>query len=182
LLPDGEFNSGETFACRSCHSQLRVDTFPALDRGLGPTISQPILGSDEAGCFYHAQKAATVPCDGCGRFLCPLCAFDMGQETLCPSCIHSGIQKRTNPKLESRRNLPDAIALGIAVIPAVMVFPTLVTAPVAIGYSIYHWRSPLNLMGRSKVRFVAAILISAAEIGWWIFLAYLVMLALRVRG
>jgi hypothetical protein len=70
-------------------------------------------------------------------------------------------------RLENHRNLYDAIALYVALLP-ILFFPvTLVTAPMAIYLVIRHWSSPGSLVPRTRIRFVAAALIALVQLTGW---------------
>ncbi len=171
LLPDGRVRQADSFQCPVCGSSLQVFLFPAAFKTSGPAVAQPLLSDGESSCFYHPNKRAAVPCDQCGRFLCQLCRVDFGQRVLCPQCIHSGARKGSLTLVESQRKLYDTIALALAAIPAFIIWPTLITAPIAIYLSIKYWRRPLSVVPRSRWRFVLAILIALAQIAAWAALA-----------
>ena len=69
------------------------------------------MESDQASCFYHPNKKASVPCDNCGRFLCALCDVDFGGRRLCPACIEAGSGTESETTLDTRRILYDKLAL-----------------------------------------------------------------------
>ncbi|HWF46066.1 MAG TPA: hypothetical protein VG168_03590 [Bryobacteraceae bacterium] len=62
----------------------------------------------------------------------------------------------------------DSLALAISTVPIVTVFLTLFTAPLALGIALFTFRKQCSVAPRSKVRFVAAIVISLAQISAWI--------------
>ena len=119
---------------------------------------------DQASCFYHSQKKAVVPCAYCGRFLCALCDVEWDGKHLCPACLETGKKKGKIINHERRRVLYD-----------VLFWFTLFTAPIALYIAIRHWNSPTSIVGRSKIRFVLAIMLSGLQILAWIAgIAYLV--------
>src|SRR5438874_13754528 len=92
------------------------------------------LGSmeGEAGCFYHPQKRAIIPCAACGRFLCALCDVELNDEHLCPVCLETGRKKGKLTQLETKRTLYDSSALILSVLPIICLWPlSIVTAPAA---------------------------------------------------
>jgi hypothetical protein len=60
------------------------------------------------------------------------------------------------------------VALRLALFPMIIFYFTIVTAPIAIYLSIRHWNSPMSAVGRTKVRFILAIVISGLQILAWI--------------
>jgi hypothetical protein len=123
---------------------------------------------DEASCFYHPEKKAVVACESCGRFICSLCEISMAGRRLCPNCMELGRNQEKIAELVTHRSLHDQIALSLAIVPLLIYFITLITAPMAIYFSIRHWKSPTSILPRwSKVRFVFAILIGLLELGIW---------------
>ena len=119
---------------------------------------------NEASCFFHPNKKAAVPCDICGRFLCSLCEIEFNGQHICSSCIESGKRKRKLTNLENRRVLHDNIALSLAIIPMIFVWPVIFTAPASIFISLRHWKSPASIIHRTKVRFIFAILLSSIQL------------------
>ena len=141
------FNTGRMAPCPGCGAGTMVEVFPAMFRrtdggGLGETVAS----SEEAACFYHPQKRAVVPCDGCGRFLCALCDVELNNQHLCPGCIQSGRRKGKLRNLENERVLYDRIALTVSIVP-LLIWPfTVVSAPAALYFAIRHWKSPRSIV------------------------------------
>lgn len=170
--PAEALNSPDLTPCPACGCPGRVEVFPAYFRGLQPgALSEDIGMEGEAACFYHPQKKALVPCDACGRFLCAVCDCDLNGQHLCPACIESGQRKGRLRTLQNHRMLYDHLALALAVLPLLVFYLTVVTAPMAIYMAIRHWNTPTSLVRPSKVRFLAAIIIASLEILGWIFVA-----------
>ncbi len=167
LLP-AMLNAADPSACSGCGSLIRADVFPAMFKKTASAAAEDVLADSQAGCFFHPQKKAVVPCASCGRFLCSLCDVEFGGKHVCPSCLEAGKSKRKIRNLETERVLHDSIALSIAILPLLMWFITIVTAPISIFYSLRHWKSPTSILPRTKVRFVFAVLISVLQIGGWV--------------
>jgi len=166
-------NAAEPLACPECSSLIQAEVFPAFFKKISAAATEDILADSQAGCFFHPQKKAVVSCESCGRFLCSLCDVEFSGKHVCPSCLEAGKSKRKIRNLETERVLYDSIALSIAILPILMFFVTIVTAPVCIYYSLHHWKSPMSILPRTKVRFVFAILISVLQLGgWFLFLDY----------
>jgi hypothetical protein len=167
-LPGSRYTDALPFPCSGCRRELRVQVYPALYRGPAPArTGEVVANGSEASCFYHPRKKAAVICAVCGRFLCSLCEVQLAGRCLCPSCIDSGRQKEGLVELVTERPLHDGIALALAIAPMLFVFATIVTAPIAIYYSIRHWRSPGSILPRSRIRLVAAIVIAFLQLAGW---------------
>src|SRR5207248_8091185 len=143
-LPGSLFNLGKLVACPGCGSPLEVSVFPALFRQIAEGKSpETILVEGEASCFYHPQKRATIPCAGCGRFLCALCDVELNDEHLCPVCLETGHRKGTLTRLAAKRTLYDSSALMLSLLPVLLMWPiSCLTAPAAVGLGIFSLYQP----------------------------------------
>ncbi len=172
------FNPPTWQHCPSCAVELRVEVFPALFREETITPAERVLDASEAGCFYHPDKKAAVVCDACGRFLCALCDMDFDGRHICPACLERGGEKGKIDKLQRGRARHDQIALALALLPLLIFYFTLFTAPAALFYAIWHWRSPGSIVPNHRRLILSmAILVASLEIAGW--LALLVWLILR---
>jgi hypothetical protein len=177
-LLDGVFNRPDLSPCPACGVPLRVEVFPALFRRVNPGQSgETILVEGESSCFYHPQKKAVLPCQGCGRFLCALCDCELNGQHFCPACLETGKTKGKIKSLENQRTLYDGIALSLAIYPMLIFYFTLVTAPAALFVAIRYWNAPRSIVHRTKIRFVAAIVLALMQIAGWGLL--FIMLAVR---
>lgn len=171
-LPARMLDAPELAGCPSCGARLHVDVFPSLIREVGPgSAGETILTDADAGCFYHPQKKAVIPCDNCGRFLCALCDVEFEGRHLCPSCLESGEKKGRLPSLEKSHLLMDDVALAVAILPLLfwpLILLTLFTAPTAIFLCVRHWNARLSLLPRSRVRFLAALLAAGPQVLGWV--------------
>jgi len=170
LLSADHVNTPDLTPCPACGTAIQLRVFPAYFRGASATAAERIVEQTESSCFYHPSKRAVVPCDSCGRFLCSLCRIDLGGEILCPTCIDSGLRKGKLQKLENQRKRWDILALSLIVLPSFLIWPTLITAPLALYLTIRYWRASVSVVPRSKVWFVLASLGALAQIGFWIFI------------
>jgi uncharacterized paraquat-inducible protein A len=154
--------------CPNCLTQVEAYFLPAFFRpielGAAP---QALIDQTEASCFYHPQKQAVRVCDGCGRLICSLCSIELGAEHLCPNCLAAGKRKGKLTTLEDRRTRYDSIALSLSVFSFLFYMLAIVLAPAAIYISIRHWNSPGSLLGRSRTRFVIAIVLGAGALLFW---------------
>jgi hypothetical protein len=167
-LLDDVFNREEMKPCPACGTPLRIEVFPALFREAvsGPS-AQPVMIEGESSCFFHPQKKAVVPCGGCGRFLCALCDCEFGAQHFCPACLEAGKSKGKIKALENERSRYDSIALGLAVLPIVFFYFTIVTAPVALYVAIRYWNKSHSLVHATRIRLVLALILSLLQIGGW---------------
>lgn len=125
---------------------------------------------DESSCFYHPQKRAVHPCDHCGRFLCALCEIEVGGRRLCPACLEQGAKGNRQEGPSREYVYYDSISLGLAVLPAIFIWPTLFTAPAAIYFALRYWKRPLSVLPRRRWRFLVAAIVAGAQIAAWTFL------------
>ena len=169
-LPADFFNLTHFVGCPSCEASLRIRVFPALVRTEEAPVATPVLTEGESSCFYHPHKRAVVACESCGRFLCALCDIEVGDKHRCPGCLSN--TGRKTPELEKRRTLYDGIAFALATFPILFWPFTLITAPAAMFLTIRHWRTPLSIFPRTKIRFVIAFLLAGAQVFGWCYLAY----------
>lgn len=165
-LPAAAFNTGTKSFCPICGSELRLIVFPAAFKPVeSGRAGDLILVEGEAGCFYHPEKKAVLPCDSCGRFLCSLCDVELNGEHLCPPCIESGKKKGKLQSLENHRVRYDDVALAMAILPLVFfgcVSP--LVAPVTLYYVFRHWNSPRGILAKSKIKYVMAAVVATIEI------------------
>lgn len=177
-LLEGIFNQPEFSPCPACGAALQIEVFPALFRKIASGQSgEVILVEGESSCFYHPQKKAVRPCDGCGRFVCALCDCELHGQHFCPACLETGRTKGKIKSLDNQRTLYDNIALALAIYPMLIFYFTLVTAPMALFVVIRYWRSPQSILHRTKIRYIAAAVIALLQIGGWT--ALFIILATR---
>ncbi|HYP09594.1 MAG TPA: hypothetical protein VER03_25435 [Bryobacteraceae bacterium] len=179
-IPGGYFNLDHLTPCPKCSSDLQVFAFPAMFRRVehaGPVAAE----ESDAACFYHLDNRAAAECASCGRFLCTVCEVEIGGEVLCPGCIHAGVTSRKLVRLENRRVLHDNITLAVALVPMLLISPTIISAPMTIFLALRFWKSPLSIVKRSKIRFVLAIVIAMVQIAFWAFVIYMAFMARGVK-
>ena len=175
LVLEEEFNQPGFHECSGCGSLIRAHVFPAYFRKAGPTTAELVV-EGESSCFFHPHKRAVIPCDECGRFLCNLCRVEFGSRNICPGCVGAGIQKKKLPSLEMTRRRYDSIALSVAILPSIAIWPTLFTAPIAIYLCVRHWNDPPGILPRSRARLVIAFIIALVQAGAWVAL-FLVLIS-----
>lgn len=168
-LPGELWNRLDEARCSFCKHRIIAAVFPAVDRtrasvGAGATALQ---SESEASCFYHPQSRAVIVCEQCGSFLCALCDLDVGGRHVCPRCFESAVT------VEPRRVMYDSIALAVATVPALLFWPVVIGAPWSLFLVVRHWNAPSSIVPRTKIRFVLAALIALSEVGFLIFVIYL---------
>ena len=152
-------------ACPSCGAAISAFVFPAFfPKSAVPGTAAALSAEDEASCFYHPRKRAVAPCDQCGRFLCSLCQVEFLGQNWCPACIESHRQKGQLAALDARRPLHDNMVLALATGPALLFWPIVISAPMALYMSIRYWRAPSSLVPRTKIRFWIASLLALLQI------------------
>ncbi len=176
-LPREAIEARDGAICPACNSEVMVRAFPAILTK--PEVVSPAAiqaGEGEATCFFHPGKTAAVSCSRCGRLVCQLCRVEFRGEDWCPECLSSGIQKKKIATLENHRTLYDSIALGMTILPFPFFWPfTILTAPAALYVAVRYWKAPLSIVRRTKMRFIAAILLALAQLTAWAWLiVYLV--------
>jgi hypothetical protein len=169
-LPESDWNAPELRPCMMCDDPFQAVTFPALWRATAALKAETSTVEGEATCYYHSRKKAITPCDRCGRFLCALCEIEFGGERWCPQCLQTGQGKGAIRDLKTGRTNYDSIAFTLSTAPALMIWPTIFTAPVALYLAIRHWRAPAGILPRTRIRYYLAVLFSATQIAGWIWL------------
>jgi hypothetical protein len=182
-LAESQFNKVELVPCGSCGCEIRADVYPAYVRPISQgSNGEALVIESEASCFYHPQKKATLPCQGCGRFICALCDCDLHGEHFCPACLQAGQKKGKIKRLEQERVLYDNIALSLAVYPLLIFYFTIITAPLSLGVAVRFWNAPRSIVHRTKARFVFAILIAGLEMAGWAALVFYLVTRRRGHG
>jgi DNA-directed RNA polymerase subunit M/transcription elongation factor TFIIS len=179
LILEEELDTPDFRECTGCGRMIRVRIFPAYRRTNAAAKTESVI-EGESGCFFHPKKQAVVPCDECGRFLCGLCRVEFGSRNICPGCIDAGMQKRKLPALEMTRTRYDSVALAVATLPALLIWPSLLSAPIALYLVIRHWNDPASIIPRSRWRFVIAFLFALIQLGTWLVIV-LFLIANRNR-
>jgi hypothetical protein len=169
VIPPDAYNLGRPAPCPACRQLVQVEAYPAILAG--PAVgwrSETILTDGQASCFHHARKKAAVACDRCGRFLCSLCATELGQRLLCLDCYKqelSGESVRADGPSASRQfTRYDNMALILSVLPICGL-----TALAALFLAIGFWNKRTSVLPQSHVRGALAILLSLGQLVGWAF-------------
>jgi hypothetical protein len=167
-LLENAFNLPDLAPCPTCATPLQVEVFPALFRKIAPgQKAEAVLVEGESSCFYHPQKKAVRPCDGCGRFLCALCDCELAGQHFCPTCLDVGKSKGKIKSLDNHRTRYDSIALTLAIAPIIIVYFTIITAPATLYVAIRYWKAPQSIVRPHRVRMIIAMVIALLELGVW---------------
>ena len=180
-LPEEAVSAVRMAACLACGKEQRWEVFPAFHapppaaRGAEAVA----LPDEEAACAFHERKRAASACQRCGLFICALCEMPVGEETICPSCLESGVKKGKLKSLESHRFLWDRLALMLVTYPLLLFYFTLLTAPLALFLAIRYRNAPRSLVRPGRAVLVTAIVLAVVEIAGWgvLVVAVLAMLA-----
>jgi hypothetical protein len=167
-LPSGAPGIALLARCPGCGAESLVTLFAAFNRSAAPgQAPQRIIEEGKAACFFHPEKLATVPCDGCGRFLCALCDIELHGKHMCPACLEAGQQKGRLPALERRRMRYDQIVWSMVIVPLLpplFFFVPWVTAPCALGLGLWKWNAPPSLIANTRLRLVLGMALAVLEL------------------
>jgi hypothetical protein len=152
---------------------VRVTVFPAIDVLVAGESPQALEIESEASCFYHPQSRAAIVCQECGRFLCALCDLEVEGRHICPRCFESGVSAHKIQTAEPRRVMYDNMALALATLPALLIWPALIGAPWSLFLVVTRWNAPSSVVPRTKIRFILAALFAVAELGFLGFVIYM---------
>jgi hypothetical protein len=179
-LPLESWNREFGTACPGCGTHVQAIVFPAIERTRTGALPEALEDPTEASCFYHPLSRAASPCDDCGRFLCRLCELEVDSRHLCPACFQVGLQARKINEFDTKRTMYDSIALLLATLPAVLIWPPLVTAPAALYFVFRYWKAPGSVAPRTRYRYYLAAALALAEavgVGLLIYLTARLILA-----
>jgi ribosomal protein S27E len=157
--------------CPECGARIEVEAFPALLKKTAPgQAGEVVVVDDQSSCFFHPAKKAAVTCEGCGRFLCSLCDIEMNGQHLCSTCIERGAAKGKLEHLQTERVRYDDITLFLSIVPLLVFWVTIITAPAALYMTLRYWKKPGSLLHRSRWRFIIASIFALLQVGGWGYL------------
>jgi len=171
-LPEPQQPGEFAAECPACGAPQRLFVFPALRAGWGAgSVSQPMLGTDEASCYFHPTRRASVACEECGRLVCGLCDCEIGAHHVCPSCLPQLEHKGAIEDLERQRTRYDLIVWMLLIVTTLFggIFAPL-TAPVVLGMVWLKWKAPGSRVDRSRLRLALATPVALAELVFGIWL------------
>jgi hypothetical protein len=170
------YNTGWLGQCYRCNSALQIEVFPAiLDPQKIGTHAQALADANEASCFYHPNKKASIPCDLCGRFLCSLCDLEVNDRHLCPACLEVDDEKNESPKLKREGILYDSIALSASVL-TTLIWPfSILSAPYVLYLTRRYYKTKMSVLPRSRWRFIVASVLSICQLTTWVVVTILII-------
>jgi hypothetical protein len=174
------FVPGQSGQCPACHAQVEAYIFPEFHRDPAPRPGFHLAEENEAVCFFHLRYRAKTPCDNCGRFLCDICAINVGSRQLCAECLSQLRKQKNETGLVLYAPLFDNTALFLVTAPlltGIFSFLTFFSAPVSLFLSFYYWPRQWTLLPRSRLRFAIAIFLSVLLISSWAFAVYYIATA-----
>ncbi len=174
-VPREFWNREEGVRCRGCGQTIRVSVFPSIEHQATGAAPEALQVETEASCFYHPQSRAMTVCEECGRFLCALCDLEVEGRHICPRCFESGVSAHKIQTAEPRRVMYDTLALALATFPFLLIWPAVVGAPWSLVLVFTRWNAPSSVVPRTKIRFLIAALVALAEIGFLIFVVYMMI-------
>jgi hypothetical protein len=173
ILADG------SVPCPGCRAPLWVEVYPRLFRGVDEgRPAERVLGDDEASCFYHPDNQAEVPCDGCGRYLCAVCDLELDGRHLCATCIDAGHGLATSDRLVRERTLWGSIILSLSILPLLIFYVTIITAPVALVLAVVHRKSPGSLVRPRRFSYFFGVVFASLQVAGWITLFVFLVIGL----
>jgi hypothetical protein len=179
--------STEYRPCHVCGRETSVWSYPACFLPAQAITAADLRRDEEdAACFYHESRKAVQVCSQCGRFVCALCAAQIGNDVLCPSCLVPGERRPgargSADRLERERTLYDSIALMVAIVPALTVWLSIVGGPAAVYIVLRYWKRPAGLVRRYRWRKWLALGLGLAQTGGWVWLFTYMALQRRVTS
>jgi hypothetical protein len=145
--------------------------FPAAIRAATAPQVETIIEEGQSSCFFHPKLPATQVCDISGRLICDLCQTEWNGRIVSFEALQSAVSKDDAGAQANTRIRWDNIALGLAVLPLLLWFITIATAPVALFIAIWQGRKgPCSVVQRSGWRYLLAGVLALVQIGLWAFL------------
>lgn len=173
------FNQPNLIVCGNCGSAGAYFLFPAYYSATIEGQSALVRLEEQASCYFHPSNAATVACEGCGRFLCSVCDIEIGRSHICTYCLQAKKTQSTSAKLENERVLHDSVTFTLAAAVPFLFWPAApFTAPYALYRAIRYYNAPTSIMGRSKWRLIVSMLLCVFQIIGTAVLIYFVVKAI----
>jgi len=166
VLPERKMLREGECHCLNCDRLHHLEIFPAIlkEAEQGKEAEKKIMDED-ANCFFHEDKVASILCEQCGVYMCSLCDLEIDGRHICPQCFKK--QKDNINTLTKRANLYDEILLSLSILTFFLWFLTFVTAPAIFVASIICWDKVKTPYRRGKWRFAVAMGIAVIQIMVW---------------
>ncbi|WP_269524624.1 hypothetical protein [Coraliomargarita parva] len=148
-----------------------VRLFRAVIREREQVKVDPLLESGDSTCYFHPKLPATALCDLSGRLICDLCRTEWEGQTVSFEALHQMAGKKNAAQTRNYQTQWDVIAMSTALLPLLIWPMTVVTAPLALFFTLWKWKSgPASPVRKSRWRFVVAGLCSILQlVGWGFF-------------
>jgi hypothetical protein len=75
-----------------------------------------------------------------------------------------GLQARKIHELDTKRTMYDSIALLLATLPAILIWPPIVTAPASLYFVFRYWKAPGSVAPRTRYRYYLSTVLATAEV------------------
>lgn len=151
--------------------------FPAAVRAAVKPQVDTIIEEGQSSCFFHPKLPASQVCDISGRLICDLCQTEWNGRIVSFEALQSALGKAGPGAPTNARLRWDNIALSLSVLPLLLWFITIVTAPVVLFIVIWQGRKgPCSVVQRSGWRYLLAGALALLQIAAWVslFIMFLV--------
>ena len=150
-----------------------IRLFPACIRERNAVRADAVLEAGQSSCFFHPKLTATALCEVSGRMICDLCKTEFNGKVVSFEALQSLLVQKGMVGRDAVRIRWDEIALVLAVLPMLLIFPTVITAPTALVICAVHWRKgPTSIVRRSGWRYLVAGLLALGQSGFWLWLFF----------
>jgi hypothetical protein len=163
-------------SCTGCGAPLRLEVFPRILRGLAPGEPPAAVRDDDASCYVHLGNRAARPCSSCGRYMCTLCDIEIDGRNVCPACLEAG--HADSERLVHERTLWGRIVVSMSILPLLIFYVTVFTAPAAVVLAVVKRRAPTSLVRPSRLNLWLGASFAALQIVGWIALFSALVVAL----
>ncbi len=171
ILNGQYINTAMFVPCPLCSKSVMVREYPAVEgSGKVDGARHAIRTDEQAGCYYHPKRTAEEVCAGCGRFICALCVVELKGQRLCPACLRQGVEQDPSSEIVQSHMRYDKVAMLLALVPILFWPLTIVTGPAALYMVARHWKRPVSLVTRGRIRLAIAALIGLVQTSGWLFL------------
>lgn len=158
---------------RSSKYRHDVRLFPACIRERNIVRADAVLAAGQSSCFFHPKLGATAICEVSGRMICDLCKTEWNGRTVSFEALQRLLEQGGAVAKGRARIRWDEIALALAVLPVIFIFPTMITAPAALVICAVHWRKgPTSIVRRSRWRYWVAGMLALAQSAGWLMVFY----------
>ena len=150
--------------------------FPAAVRDAARPQVDAMIEEGQSSCFFHPKLPATEVCALSGRLICDLCRTEWNGQVVSLEALRSTLGKAGPATQANTRIRWDNIALSLAVLPLLLWFITIVTAPVVLFIVIWRGRKgPCSVVQRSGWRYLLAGALALLQIAAWLSFFIMVM-------